>query len=660
MRRIAAALLLAAAGLALSAAAAHAHSLVRYGGGLVSYQSADATSLNTLVVRGGGGRIEFRDDTVDGGMDPGSCTPGAVDGQGFIVQTFCPAGGAQRVRVDLGDREDRASVSLDLSVTLLGGTGADRLTAGAAADEVTGGQGNDALAGGAGDDVLSGDQGADKLDGGEGADRIMARDGEADSISCGPGADSVDADAADTIAADCETTSRTAVATAPTAVDDGRPPVVQAGAPTIQRVGRTRVVRMYATISEPGTLSASGWLSATGLRLPVKRVAPERVPVAGGGAELTYRLAGRQWRLAKRALRRGKPASVRLGVVGTDLVGNSTRRDARPIRLVRAGGARSSAVAAPIAHAAHPEPNDVDGDEVRNEVDNCPDVRNGSQVNTDRDMEPDPGDPGTTVLGDACDADDDADGVPDAQPDNCRVDPNPDQADADGDGYGDACPPIDDDSDGLVNDDDNCDTTANPDQSDLDGDDFGDACDRDRDGDRFDDRYDNCPTVYNLEPTDVDGDGRLDDQLDGDGDGIGTACDPDESVIAPPPPAPPPPVAVVDRVRPRLKVGVGGRYRLGEIRDGIVVRLRCSEACAVTAALRLGRRDARRLRTARVLARGAARLGGSGTTYAFVRLGRPARRIVRRRGRLRATLTAVAVDSSANRTTVSRRLTLQR
>jgi hypothetical protein len=512
--------------------------------------------------------------------------------------------------------------------------------------------------------VLAGDQGADRLDGGDGADRIAARDGEADTVTCGPGVDAADVDSVDVVAADCESATRTATAPPPVAADDGRPPVVDAAAPTVQRVGRSRIVRMYATISEPGTLGASGTLSTSGLRLPVKRVAPARVTVAGGGAELTYRLAGRQWRVARQALRRGKRAIVRLGVVGTDLAGQSTRRDAAPIRLVSDRRGKASRATGSVARAAHPEPGDVDGDEVRDEVDNCPNHRNGSQVNSDRDSEPNPGTPGSTVLGDACDDDDDNDGVPDARPDNCRVDFNPDQKDTDGDGYGDACPPVDDDGDTVINDDDNCDAVVNPDQDDLDGDDRGDACDADRDGDRFDDAYDNCPTVYNLEPNDLDGDGRLDDQLDRDGDGIGTACDPDEPVIAsvppPPPPAQPGVPPSADRSRPRLSVSVGRRYRLNEIRGGLVVRLRCSEACATTARLSLRRRDARRLGVGRVVARGSARLGGGGTTYAFVRLTRPARRALSRRARQRVTLSATAADPSGNRTVVSRRIELRR
>ena len=138
MRRLAIAAVLAGIGAAATPGSAAAHSLVRSGGGLVSYVSADATSLNTLVVRRSGDRVEFRDESVDGGMDPGSCTPGDVDSAGFIVQTFCPLAGVRRLRIDLADREDRATVALDLPVTLLGGSGADSVAGGAGADEISG------------------------------------------------------------------------------------------------------------------------------------------------------------------------------------------------------------------------------------------------------------------------------------------------------------------------------------------------------------------------------------------------------------------------------------------------------------------------------------------------------------------------------------------
>lgn len=75
---------------------------------------------------------------------------------------------------------------------------------------------------------------------------------------------------------------------------------------------------------------------------------------------------------------------------------------------------------------------DMDGDGRAIASDNCPNVANPDQVDSDGDG-----------AGDACDADDDNDGVADAS-DNCRSVANPSQADVDGDGIGDACDPRDD------------------------------------------------------------------------------------------------------------------------------------------------------------------------------------------------------------------------
>lgn len=637
---------------------AAAHSLIRPAGAVVSYLSADATSLNTLRVGVNGNRIEFRDETVDGGMDPGACTPGDLDRSGYIIQTFCALGGVQRVRIDLGEREDTATVALPVAATVLGGPGADRLGAGEAGDEIDGGEGNDAVSAGGGDDLISGGTGADELDGGPGADRLVARDGLTDVVRCGDGADVVDADTLDTVALDCENVTRTGTAApAGAGAEDGRPPKVEVGAPTLQVVGRTRRVRVYATTSERGTLSASGGLTMRGLSLPVKTIDRKRVRVAGGGAVLTYRISGRHWREAARALRRGRRVILRLGVVGTDMAGLSTRRNAPPITLV--GGRSLRAGGAERARAAHPEPGDVDGDEVRDEVDNCPTVKNGSQANADGDGQ-----------GDACDADDDNDGVPDARPDNCRRVPNPDQTDTDGDGYGDLCPPKHSEpdhgnqSDNIIDDDDNCDTVFNPDQADLDGDDRGDACDADRDGDRLDDQYDFCPTVYSLERgVDRNGDGFNNhlDQLDRDGDRIGTECDPDEPSIAGPESGTTG-GGRRDSRRPRLAIQVDRRQRLAAVRAGLVVRVRCSEACGATVELQVKRAVAKRLglKRTRIFAGASARLQGKGTTYAFVRFDRRVRAKLFRMRRLRSTLTAVAVDRAGNRRSLTRDVLLLR
>ena len=95
--------------------------------------------------------------------------------------------------------------------------------------------------------------------------------------------------------------------------------------------------------------------------------------------------------------------------------------------------------------------------------DNCMLVPNPGQQNNDGD-----------ALGDACDSDDDNDGVPDIT-DNCAL-PNPGQEDVNVNFIGDACE--DADVDGVANGIDNCPNAGdyNPDQQDVDSDGLGDIC----------------------------------------------------------------------------------------------------------------------------------------------------------------------------------------
>ena len=171
---------------------------------------------------------------------------------------------------------------------------------------------------------------------------------------------------------------------------------------------------------------------------------------------------------------------------------------------------------------------DDDGDGVLDGADNCPFTPNPDQIDLDGDG-----------LGDLCDADLDGDTVCDdpaiqinctGGPDNCPFDPNPFQTDTDGDGAGDECDE-DDDNDGVCDTavdgaacaagPDNCPTVANPDQSDApDGDGIGDVCDADDDNDGANDDFDNCPLTANPDQNDTDGNGAgdaCDDDDDGDG-----------------------------------------------------------------------------------------------------------------------------------------------
>jgi hypothetical protein len=327
------------AGAGLWPVCASAHSLVRPAGQVISYLSEDATSLNDLRVRVISGNVEFLDRTVDGGMDPGSCRPGEItnDANSWIIQTFCPVAGVNALRIDLREREDKATIDVPFRATVLGGTGADTLTTASGPDILDGGDGNDTLSSAAGDDQLVGGLGSDHLLAGDGQDQLDLRDGQVDTAVCGAGNDRVQADQLDDVAADCESVTRTTVVPPPDAGDGGPDsiaPKIDVGAPTLQRLNGGRTVKVMATSSERGTIAASGFVDVAGLSLPLRTVR-QRVGAAGGGVELRVRFTTSQLKEIRRVHRRGGRVVVRLGVVATDAAGNSAKRDAPRIVLRR-------------------------------------------------------------------------------------------------------------------------------------------------------------------------------------------------------------------------------------------------------------------------------------------------------------------------------------
>lgn len=137
---------------------------------------------------------------------------------------------------------------------------------------------------------------------------------------------------------------------------------------------------------------------------------------------------------------------------------------------------------------------DMDGDAIMNTVDNCLRVYNPTQLKS----------LATALFGDACNDDDDLDGIKDIE---------------------DACPKIsgtaaigqtcfgDEDGDRRLDELDNCPGFPNENQTDTNRNGIGDACDFDIDGDAIPNNLDNAPLLVNA------------DQLDRDRDGLGDVAD---------------------------------------------------------------------------------------------------------------------------------------
>ncbi len=223
---------------------------------------------------------------------------------------------------------------------------------------------------------------------------------------------------------------------------------------------------------------------------------------------------------------------------------------------------------------------DRDEDGLGDGCDNCPMVANGDQLNSDAApvlTDCVVGEGTCTGLADCVDPDTE-DELPGVCKNRCAIDRDCSAVFAcNGDGYcdpitpagghdliGDACDP-DDDGDGIcdpgvVNSvctgSDNCPLTYNPDQADGDANGLGDACDVDSDGDGIQDGLDLCPMIVTslCDPEDPEmacgaGEGncqvvdrgwdpdagtegdwvevmRCSAHPDGDGDGLGDLCDP--------------------------------------------------------------------------------------------------------------------------------------
>jgi hypothetical protein len=154
--------------------------------------------------------------SLDGIADDGG--PGEGDNYAADIEDVQGSRGASNTIVGTAGPNFIRIISDDrIANTIRGGGSDDRLEGGGGNDTLDGGDGNDTLTGGAFNDTLIGGAGTDAFDGDgdtlyPGNDRIEARDGVAESINCGIGADTAIIDTTDTVPSDggsiCEVVER--------------------------------------------------------------------------------------------------------------------------------------------------------------------------------------------------------------------------------------------------------------------------------------------------------------------------------------------------------------------------------------------------------------------------------------------------------------------
>lgn len=237
------------------------------------------------VVVGGPG-----EDTLQTGNPTGTNGPIGVSFDGLANDGY--PGENDNYATDL---EDLSATSVAPSITFVGndarnvvqlrsesadtvyGMGGDDLIDGANGNDLLdGGDGNDTIYGGGNDDTIVGGPGVDSLSG-EGSasglyisvagnDRIDARDGNTESLNCGPGADTAIVDATDVVPQDpgslCEVVDRGA---APTPPPPGPAPTPAAKAATVRstklRASRTRTSIPLALACPKGAPTCKGKLT---------------------------------------------------------------------------------------------------------------------------------------------------------------------------------------------------------------------------------------------------------------------------------------------------------------------------------------------------------------------------------------------------------------
>jgi Ca2+-binding RTX toxin-like protein len=259
-----------------------------------------------------------------------------------------------------GGTADDMLVGDDGPNRLDGSLGDDRLEARGGNDVLDGSAGDDRLLADAGDDQLVGDGGDDELEGGPGADQflgdarnctiwscrggndqIQARDGTADSIDCGIGADHAVVDVLDTLTGDplraCESVDRPPQPPPP---PPPPPPAPSARIPTTVSLTRALASGIPIQVRCPARCRASATARAGKSIARRLRLGRQATRVAGGAKTLegagSATLVLQPTAKAKRRLRRARRVKLAISVTLTDGAGKTTGAGGS-LTLVRRG-----------------------------------------------------------------------------------------------------------------------------------------------------------------------------------------------------------------------------------------------------------------------------------------------------------------------------------
>jgi Ca2+-binding RTX toxin-like protein len=216
---------------------------------------------------------------------------------------------------------------------LKGGDSPDAIDGGAGDDDLNGGNGNDTITGGPGKDTIMGDAVAGQCSvvgyfgsckSPWGNDTINARDGEVDSVDCGPGADTAVVDAADVVT-NCETVDKGAATPAPDTQPAGKGGAAGAAA-GLTIIGSAKIKALLSGKLTVGVPCAAACRVTVAAKANGKTIARGRATLLKAG---TAKVKLKATKKAKTSLKRVKKVKVTLTATVSGASG-------KPVKLTKA------------------------------------------------------------------------------------------------------------------------------------------------------------------------------------------------------------------------------------------------------------------------------------------------------------------------------------